>query len=361
MGRTVRLAAAQPVVPLIDYHLARVEEALDRVDANLVALVDSVRRAGRAGCDAVVLTEDTLGLHRWLAAHEPAVPDLVSVAVERMLTRLGEAAAEQRLYLTCCSDALEADGGLYNTAFLLGRDGHEIGRYHKVNLPFSELGLRRRGKGFPVFRTPDLGGVGLLVCYDLVFPEPIQCLALGGADVVFVPTMGAASMGSAELGRTAFRVRAADSLVYLVVAYRSAGSMVISPLGEVLAQGVEGSELVWADVDPFGGRRGGNAFDWQEDLRVRLFRERVPTAYGRLVEPTPPALTGLPSADTPEEMTRRANRVLTEGEDRFAAAEALERAGRVHEAVRAYGELRRDFPGSWIERVAGERLAALTA
>jgi hypothetical protein len=61
--------------------------------------------------------------------------------------------------------------------------------------------------------------------------------------------------------------------------------------------------------------------------------------------------------DTPEEVTRRANRVLTEGEDRFAAAERLVRDGRVEEAARAFAQLRLDFPGSWIERLAAERLA----
>lgn len=359
MGRTVRLAAVQSTAPLVDYHLADTRQALDRVEENLDRLSDSVRRAGRAGCDAVVLTEDSLGLHKWLAAHEPAVSEILSVAVERMLTRLGAVAAEQHLYLACCSDALEADGGLYNTAFLLGRDGRELGRYHKVNLPYSELGLRRRGQRFPVFPTPDLGGVGLLICYDMVFPEAIRCLALEGADVVLVPTMGTASMGSAELGRAAFRVRAADNLTYLVVAYRGAGSMVISPLGEVLAEGKEGDEVVFADVDPLGGRQGGNAFDWQEDLRTRLFRERAPEAFHVLVDPAPPALARLPSTDTPEEVTRRANRVLTEGEDRFSVAEDLARTGRVQEAVRAFRQLRREFAGSWIDRAAAARLTEL--
>ena len=53
---------------------------------------------------------------------------------------------------------LEPDGALRNTAFLLGRDGQEIGRYHKVNMPIHELN-KQRGDHFPVFQTPDLGGV----------------------------------------------------------------------------------------------------------------------------------------------------------------------------------------------------------
>lgn len=63
------------------------------------------------------------------------VPMAVSVlpeAVSRMLQRLGRAAAAHRMYLVVCSDSIEADGATYNTAFLLGRDGQPIGRYHKT-------------------------------------------------------------------------------------------------------------------------------------------------------------------------------------------------------------------------------------
>ena len=65
-----------------------------------------------------------------------------------MLDRLGKAAADHRMYLVVCNDAIEPDGRAYNTAFLLGRDGREIGRYHKVNLPLTEQG-RARGRDVP--------------------------------------------------------------------------------------------------------------------------------------------------------------------------------------------------------------------
>ena len=104
-----------------------------------------------------------------------------------------------------------------NTAILLGRDGAEIGRYHKVNLPLAEQN-RKRGDSFPVFETPELGGIGMCICYDMVFPETSRALALGGADVVFHLTMGGAS--AAGLGDEAFMTRAADSEVYLIVSWR---------------------------------------------------------------------------------------------------------------------------------------------
>src|SRR5262249_44383894 len=145
-------------------------------------------------------------------------------AVRRMLDRLGRAAAAHRMYMICCNDTAESDGAICNTAFFLGRDGKEIGRYQKVNMPIHELD-KRRGSGFPVYQTPDLGGVGMLICYDMTFPEAARCLALGGADIIFNSTLGGAAVGDADVNRAAFRTRAVENFVYLVVAKRGGGSM----------------------------------------------------------------------------------------------------------------------------------------
>ena len=336
---TIRLASAQPARRLVDYRLPPAA-ALQKVDRQLDRLVSLVGRAADSGCDALCLPEDTLGLLNWQAANPALLPEVLPAAVARMLERLGGAAAAAGLYLVCCSDALEPEG-MYNTSFLLGRDGRGVGRYRKVNLPYSELGSRRRGDGYPVFETPDLGPVGLLVCYDMVFPEALRCLALGGAGIVFHSTLGGACFGDAALDEAAFRVRAVDNQVYLVVSWRGSGSRIIAPSGEVLAIAAGEDGLAIADIDPNDGRQGGNAFDHQHDLRARLFRERAPETYGILTDPNPPVLQRVPTAQTPAEVSRIADAALTVGEERFNAADALLGQGLRHEAAAAFRAWRR--------------------
>jgi predicted amidohydrolase len=101
----------------------------------------------------------------------------------------------------------EADGGLYNTAFLIDRNGKEAGRYHKTCPTWFECGARQRGSSFPVFPLAKLGTVGMLICYDLVFPETARCLALAGADIIFFPTMGMAAVGDDDIRSTLPRPR----------------------------------------------------------------------------------------------------------------------------------------------------------
>jgi predicted amidohydrolase len=343
---------------LIDYRQRDPHQVLRQVDASLDALVALVHRGGELSCDVLALPEDTLGLGHWEAGNQEILSKVLPDAVDRMLGALGKAAASHRMYLVCSSDTVDTDGSVRNTAFFLGRDGREIGRYEKVNMPIHEL-YKKRGNGFPVFETPDLGGVGMLICYDMVFPEAARCLALGGADIIFNPTLGGAAVGDGDISRAAFRTRAAENFVYVVVAQRGGGSMIIAPTGKILADGGDPDDIVMADVNPFGGRQQGDAMNFQQDMRARLFRERSPVAFGILTDPNPPVLRKVPEAMSVEDASRIANGVLTDGEHEFRAAAELLADGKRDEAILAFEALIEKYPKSWIDRVSRQRLGTI--
>src|SRR5262249_4781645 len=90
---SVRVAAAQPKNRTIDYRL-KPPEVLAGVDRSLAELEELVHRAGAAGCDALALPEDTLGLLKWESANPQDLGAVLPEAVERMLDRLGKAASD---------------------------------------------------------------------------------------------------------------------------------------------------------------------------------------------------------------------------------------------------------------------------
>jgi len=355
---TVRIAAAQAARRVIDFRHSPTE-ALAAVEKNLAELEHIVARAGEARCDALVLPEDTPGLLNWVSANETLTKDVLPKAVKRMIERLGSAAARHKMYLVVCSDFTESDGAIYNTAFLLGRDGKEIGRYHKVCPTWGEASARRRGTLFPVFPTADLGTAGMLICYDLVVPETARCLALAGADIIFFPTMGGAAIGDDDIGVQALRVRAAENFIWLVVAQRGNGAMIISPRGKIIAQADGPDGLAIADIDVHGQREGGDALNQQRDMRARLFRERNPEAFRILTETNPPVLAKVPIALTQREAGRVMASALTFGEDEFKQANAFVGRGQTNEAIAAFERLRKEYPATWIDRRSQERLAEL--
>jgi predicted amidohydrolase len=82
---------------------------------------------------------------------------------------------------------LDADGGVRNSAVVVGRDGL-LARYRKLHLWGRETELFATGdEAPPVVDTP-VGRVGIGVCYDLWFPEHARALALAGADILAFPS-----------------------------------------------------------------------------------------------------------------------------------------------------------------------------
>lgn len=101
----------------------------------------------------------------------------------------GQLAAKHQLHIVLSLNEREAHA-VYNTAVLLGSDGHLIGKYRKVCLPHGEVEAGvAPGKDYPVFDTK-LGKIGLMVCYDGFFPEVARELTNRGAEVIAWPVWG---------------------------------------------------------------------------------------------------------------------------------------------------------------------------
>lgn len=81
------------------------------------------------------------------------------------------------------------DGKAYNSGILFGPSGKIEGIYDKVHLAGGEKVGLTPGNTFPVFKT-EFGNIGILVCWDMQFPEAARELVLGGADIIVCPTWG---------------------------------------------------------------------------------------------------------------------------------------------------------------------------
>jgi predicted amidohydrolase len=368
MSETTRIAAAQTANRTIPFRVGGPAEALIKVEQNIEALVALANRAADEGCDIVAFPEDCLGPLEWEAGHWKEVDDLLLPAGEMLQDRFAAVARERHMAIVYCNDLLgtsvtdSTPVPVYNTAVLLGSDGTELGRYRKVQPTLSER-HRALGDAFPVFDVPAIGPVGMCICYDMVFPETTRALALGGADLVFHCTMGGASFGDGDASLAAFRTRAADNFIYLVVSFRGGGSMIIGPKGQILAEAEGGGDcIVAADVDLTSGREAGDSLGGMtKDFRARLFRERNPAAYRILTDEHPPALTRLRHVEVPSEAEAAAlfAEAITTGTERFYEAERLQKAGEMAAAREIFADLGARFGTLWMGTVARQRLAEL--
>ncbi|HLI07206.1 MAG TPA: carbon-nitrogen hydrolase family protein [Ktedonobacteraceae bacterium] len=77
--------------------------------------------------------------------------------------------------------------GLFNTTYYIDHAGDIRGRYRKVNLWLPERGYITPGSELAAFDT-DYGRVGLIICWDLMFPETFRTLLKQGVEMVICPS-----------------------------------------------------------------------------------------------------------------------------------------------------------------------------
>lgn len=160
---------------------------------------------------------------------------------------LGELAKRHDLYIVAGLYE-RADHLIHNTAVLIGPDGSLIGKYRKVCLTPDEscYGELAPGEDFPVFETR-FGKVGMLICWDMQFPEVARALSNRGADILAVPVAG--------MNPILASARAIENQVYIVTsAYCSATRRdwlktgIIDYDGQMIAATEEWGTVAVADV-----------------------------------------------------------------------------------------------------------------
>lgn len=173
--------------------------------------------------------------------------------------RLGRLAREKNAYLIVGLYERE-NTVVYNTAVLLDRQGRVAGKYRKVYLPREEMqaGLTP-GDSYPTFLT-DFGRIGIMICWDVQYPDPARALALDGAEVIFMPIWGG--------NETLASARAIENHVFLASSGYDHPTYVMDPMGERLAQAEEG-EVAIATVD----LNKRYEWPWLGSMRGRLFHE----------------------------------------------------------------------------------------
>lgn len=163
----------------------------------------------------------------------------------------------------------------HNTTVVLNDRGELVAAYRKTHV-FDAFGYEESrtiapgDRLFQPIETP-VGQMGLLVCYELRFPEVARHQVQRGADVLVVPSAWVAGPMKELHWRTLVLARAIENTVYVIAAGQVGNqflgrSLIVDPMGVVLAEGSEGEGVIYADVDL---------------SRVRAVRDKVPSLQHR--------------------------------------------------------------------------------
>jgi len=223
----------------------------------------------------------------WLTGEHPfrhSTPEReLAVPVPGPLTeRLGKVAERAEKWI-CAGSVYERgrDGAFYNTALVFSPDGKLVTTYRKL-YPWKPFERSTPGsRPAPVFDIPDVGRLGVMICYDGWFPEVARGLALQGAEVILHPTLTSTPDREEEL--VLARANAIVNQCYVLNVNGSlevggGRSIGVDPEGRVLFEGDIGEEYFSEvlDLDRVTtvrerGTRGLNKL-------MRHFTEDSPTA-----------------------------------------------------------------------------------
>mgnify|MGYP002153774948 CR=1 FL=1 len=179
---------------------------------------------------------------------------------------------------------------LYDSAVLINRNGEIQGVYRKTHIFPPTESVFSPGNELPVFET-DFGRIGILICYDLEFPETARVMALCGARILFhlVADWPQGVPGTPErLFETSFPARALENRIAVVISNRVGKdpdlkssfyglSRIIGVQGEVIAEAGGDEEMITAKLVLSDMR--------YEREKYNYFRDRKPHLYEVISRP----------------------------------------------------------------------------
>lgn len=246
----------------VDANLKQIERSLEGVEADLIVLPELAN-------SGYLFTS-----YEELAAVAEPIPGPTTEFLQKLARRLP------------CHLVLglpeRADDRFYNSAVLVGPKG-VVGTYRKAHLFYEEKHYFQPGDlGFPVFEVQG-AKLGLLVCFDHLFPEAARTLALAGAQFICHPS----NLVLPTYGQLTTRVRSIENHVFWVLANRcgtedrgtkkltyTGCSQITAPDGNILAEATAEEEaLKIVEIDP------ANALDKHVTKLNDLFEDRRPELY----------------------------------------------------------------------------------
>lgn len=226
------------------------------VEANIKKAEEKVREASANGADLIVLPEAfNTGYYCF---NYPAMCELAEPLDGESITAMRALARELDVYILAPIIMSVGSGIVENTAVMIDGAGGILGTYSKTHLVGDERIYMQRGKQYPVFHTK-FGPVGILICYDICFPETATILANRGAGIIVCPSAWRGGSYYKEWLDIDAAARALDNTLFVALLNRvgtlpnapfCGGTQVVGPTGYVLERcSADEEEILYQIID----------------------------------------------------------------------------------------------------------------
>lgn len=249
----------------------QLEVKLDCPEENFAHVIEEIEKAALEKPDVIVLPET------WNTGFLPKehLPNVCDRDGERVKREIGALAAKHNVNIVAGSVSNLRDGKAYNTAFIFDRQGNCIASYDKIHL-FTHMHEEDYYSAGDHLCRFELDGVkcGIIICYDIRFPELARSLAVAGMDVMFVVCQWP-KVRDNHL-KSLIYARAVENQMFVVCCnsigkYYDGFSAVIDPWGEPVAQAGDQEQLLLAECNLENVGRARSSIPVFQDRRPDLY------------------------------------------------------------------------------------------
>ncbi|MBM7659652.1 putative amidohydrolase [Bacillus mesophilus] len=220
-------------------------------EQNFKRMREKIEKAALEQPDIIVLPE------LWTTGYDlTRLDEIADHEGKETLSFLSQIAKENNVHIVGGSIAKSTDEGVYNTMYIISKDGSLVTEYSKLHLfkLMDEHHYLQAGSSEGLFKLDDINCAGF-ICYDIRFPEWIRKHTSSGAEVLFV----VAEWPAPRLNhwRSLLISRAIENQCYVVACNRAGNdpknefaghSMIIDPWGEIIAEATEVESILSGEI-----------------------------------------------------------------------------------------------------------------
>jgi predicted amidohydrolase len=244
-----------------------------RVDENLATIERKATSAAEQGADLIIFPELFLSGYN-IAKTVQELAEEVDGPANQKAVQIAWEANIAILY----GYPERQDTEVYNSALLIDRKGHTRANYRKTHLYGSyEKSCFKPGDSLVIAELEDMN-IGILICYDVEFPEAVRALVNAGADFVVVPT--ALMEGYCRVAEHIVPTRAYESEIFVAYVNRCGiegdttycgRSCLVGPDGREILRAGKTEELLIADIDKKAIAQARETNPLLHDIRPNLY------------------------------------------------------------------------------------------
>lgn len=213
----------------------------------------------------------------------PQAKDYAQLQTGEIYIRMRETAIRNGVWLVYGYVERDEAGHVYNAIQMIDPSGRMAGNYRKIHLTPLEKSVFRPGSDLVTVHT-DIGVVGLMICWDLAFPELARSLALQGADLIAAPSAWETPYDSPFVQFGA--ARAIDNSVYVAACNHIGTSGELSFFGKSAIYAPDGTTACMAEENEERIIAATLDYEWRDEMKrtfFTMFADRRPDTYWGLM------------------------------------------------------------------------------